>query len=502
MTQDFRNFLIDESTALEKPSQFAAGKSAPAALPPEGEGVSFEQFLIPEETAPGAFRGGKERGYGKDVAKQLAIGAATGVGGTYGDLAQLAGLSGPRLLPGQEALYGAEFEATSPGQLALLQEDDIAPRFGRLPTGGDITDLLEMFGVQSEPKTTPGKYARRGADIVGGGAVTGAGPKMLGALAGASALGQSVEEVFGPEAGAAAELMSLFLPQAFAKKLIFSGKNSQLSKSLINAGVPKNVVANLLKPFAKTAAKLAPTGKKAKSLAQELKGGIEKGYEATRLKGRAKGPISLLQSWSLNKEIGSVKKGLGITLKGSDKSRVKDALTDLQNIVAGREVDPADIMDLWHEVNSLVNWNAMKGGKKQLAKLHPIFERVIRHADPHLANEWLALQEVYPKMKKIVNSLDPKKESKLRELGPGAATVWHLFSGHAKRALKLLAGYGVAQEGALHYLRSPRTQKLFRKMVDLTNRGKIDQARVIANHIDAGIRAQKKNEEEKKGVGH
>src|SRR5690606_11212270 len=62
--------------------------------------------------------------------------------------------------PGQEALTEAEFE--SPASLSpFLQDDDILPRYTRLPSQREAETFIEMLGGPGEAKTEAGRIAGR-----------------------------------------------------------------------------------------------------------------------------------------------------------------------------------------------------------------------------------------------------------------------------------------------------------------------------------------------------
>jgi hypothetical protein len=157
--------------------------------------------------------------YAKDFATQGAQGLGIGLLGTYGDILDLLGLqSRDSLTPGQEAQYSLQHDILTkmqePGYKpsfsdihALSDEDDIAPRFSRLPNSQDIERIGKELGLVSEPKTPAARYARRIGRIGGGGISLGSGAIIAPIVAGAA--GQTLEELGAPAwAQAAAEIVA------------------------------------------------------------------------------------------------------------------------------------------------------------------------------------------------------------------------------------------------------------------------------------------------------
>jgi hypothetical protein len=162
----------------------------------------------------------KELGFGdyaEDFGKQTVQGLGIGALGTYGDIFDLLGLQAKEILPGEKAKYSREFdvlekmergEVPSFGEmLELSGDDELAPRFSRLPSSKDVEDLGGELGFTSEPKTAAGRYGKRIGKLGGAGLVFGA--TSLAAPIVAGAAGQTLEEAGAPPwAQAAAEIIA------------------------------------------------------------------------------------------------------------------------------------------------------------------------------------------------------------------------------------------------------------------------------------------------------
>lgn len=137
----------------------------------------------------------------KDIGKQVAVKGTKGIAGAYGNLLDLIrAQTKQRTLPGQQALYEAEFNAP-PELLPFLQDEDILPRYSRLPSGEEAEQLLKMVGAPTEGETPAGRIAGRGAEFVGGALPFGGGSaKILAGLGAAGLGGQGIREAGGPEA--------------------------------------------------------------------------------------------------------------------------------------------------------------------------------------------------------------------------------------------------------------------------------------------------------------
>jgi hypothetical protein len=143
--------------------------------------------------------------YADDVAKQGAQGFGIGLLGTYGDILDLFGLQPKEILPGEKAKYKREFDVLqkmeegktpSVGELLELSDEDISPRFSRLPSSQGVEEFGKELGLVSEPKSAAGRYGKRIGKFAGGGASLGAGGIAAPIVAGTA--GQTLEEFGAP----------------------------------------------------------------------------------------------------------------------------------------------------------------------------------------------------------------------------------------------------------------------------------------------------------------
>jgi len=155
--------------------------------------------------------------YVSDFGKQAVQGLGVGAIGTYGDILDLLGVQAKEILPGEKAKYSREFDILekmeqgnkpSFGELMELSgDDDIVPRYSRLPSSQEAEQLGSDLGLISEPKTAAGRYGRRIGKLGGAGAALGGGGIVAPIVAGIA--GQTLEELGAPPwAQAAAEIIA------------------------------------------------------------------------------------------------------------------------------------------------------------------------------------------------------------------------------------------------------------------------------------------------------
>lgn len=209
--------------------------------------------------------------YAKDVGTQFGKGFTIGSIGSYGDLFDLFGLQAKETLPGEKAKYDREFDVLSKMQkgeetpstgdlLELSSDDDIAPRYSRLPTSQDLSQIAEKGGI-GKPKSAAGRYAERIGHLSGSGAVLPGGGIKAPIVAGA--VGQTLEEAGAPPwAQAAGEILAFMktMPKSIAPITSNSPEIKNVIERLRKAGFSEQDITlarnsledkNLLKKWAK-----------------------------------------------------------------------------------------------------------------------------------------------------------------------------------------------------------------------------------------------------------
>lgn len=223
--------------------------------------------------------------YAADFGKQAVQGVGIGALGTYGDILDMLGLQSKEILPGEKAKYSREFdilekmergEVPSVGELMELSgDDDIAPRFSRLPSSQDVESLGQDLGLVSEPKTAAGRYGRRMGKLGGSGLAFGATTIAAPIVAGAA--GQTLEEMGAPAwAQAAAEIIAtLKLSPKAARNVSSKSKEvEEVLQDLRKAGYTEKDIT-----LAKSALEERKLLKKYASLTPEAENAIQKGVK-------------------------------------------------------------------------------------------------------------------------------------------------------------------------------------------------------------------------------
>ncbi len=281
--------------------------------------------------------------YAVDVGQQGAQGFGIGSLGTYGDILDLFGLQAKETLPGEKAKYDLESQilnkmdtgaVPSAGELlALSDDDDIAPRFSRLPNSQEVEETGKKLGVVSEPKTAAGRYARRIGRIGGGTAALGAGGGITTPIV-AGATGQTLEELGAPPWVQAAGEIVAALSVAPKTNIPVTSKSKEVEKvigDLRKAGYSEKDLT-----LAKSALEEKKILKKLSSMTPGVENTIQKGIKNSEdlfkeqikkgLPGYAEGGLPYLQKQA-NNVYGTMEE-LASTIPIKNKAPVKKSIED------------------------------------------------------------------------------------------------------------------------------------------------------------------------------
>ena len=176
----------------------------------------------------------------KDAAKQFTKETLIGLGGTWGDLAELAGLPTGQL-PGGKEKNKREFDVLTkmkepgykpdPYDIATLTDDSEGNPTWPLPTSQGLRKLNEMSGGPGEAESALGRYAGRTGKFLGSGAAFGQAGILPAILAGTA--GQTAEEAgFGPLVQMAAEIVSLIFSPGQGPKNLAGARKKEVQQKI------------------------------------------------------------------------------------------------------------------------------------------------------------------------------------------------------------------------------------------------------------------------------
>lgn len=422
----------------------------------------------------------------KDVGKQIAKRGVAGATGVYGDLLDLLGFQAKEVLPGEKEVRGVESQilqkmqkegyVPSVAELSFLSDDDITPRFSRLPSTEEATQFIEMLGGPGEAETAAGRIAGRGAEAAGAGAGLGGGIGTLLALLGGGIAGQTAEELGAPPAvGAGVELATALLPGAVAKKLVPGAK---AAKELVKRGRAIGLTERELTPLLqkegklKTLGKVARKGKGVQKTLGALETKLGDAYGVIKEDARQLPRIKFDQSEKLIDKFKEINKDLKATLKASpDKESASNFIEGAMNNIRRKGVKPEELINFWQDINSSVNWRAIKGGKKQLAELKKPILEVLKKSSPELTKDFELTNKLYSKFKGAQKVLKKDLIDKWIDKGEIGLAAFGLATGNVPMLQKLATEAGV-RTLSKEMLTNPYFQNLSRKLVQSLGKNK------------------------------
>lgn len=389
------NPMIDQPVEEEQQTDYDPFASVRA-----GAGITIEELpeedydpfasVRPEEVEVSSKKVEENPDIVRDVIEQGTKNFLIGAGGTYGDLAELAGIRAGEI-PGEEQKSNIEFDILTklkePGYKPSLYDLESLSDQGEglgafnLPTSKSLEEFNELAGGPGEAKTKAGRYSGRVGKLIGSSTAFGQPNPIPGAAAGAA--GQTVEEVGGgPLLQLAAEISTLLLTGAKggltnSNKKEVSDKINKLrelgySEEQITLAINS---ASKGKKYGKSASKGSKTEQAfedfaehsddlVKDILSERIPGIEKGIENIHAKAsEAYGEVAKKGSGiiikdsspfkkSVDKVIGQIRNNLDVGEEG------KAFIKRLNKAVAAAEKNPTaeNYMNFYKELNSAGKW--------------------------------------------------------------------------------------------------------------------------------------------------
>lgn len=408
------------------------------------------------------------------IARKAKVGAkalASGAGGAYGDILDLFGLQAKETLPGEKAQRDVEFEILDKMEkegynpswgdiLALSDDDDIAPRYSRLPSTKDMRKILQA----DEPKDLPERWLQRAGEAVGGGAALGGGAKTLLALLAGATAGEGAKELGFPEP--VADVIDIGTTLIAGKRpnkgLSKKGKDKLIS-SLKSKGFSDKEITPLLQDEKKLRrlGKIAKADPKTEKTLKEIKDKLGSLYENVKEEG---GKLKGLNMDQYDSFQDSLKETLD-KIRPGYRRLIKDELSDLSN----SEHSIKDLIDFYQDINMKVK--GVEGGKAVLNKLKGPVLDAISEISPKAAEDFKLTNELYSKLSKVKYALKPSRFDELYSLGKIYGLGAGLATGNLG-ALKKVLSYGAARKLATQMLVNPKLQGLSSKIGAQIKQGK------------------------------
>lgn len=396
-----------------------------------------------------------------DIGKQIVKKGTGALFGTYGDIADITPynpsketvekIRQPKSKIEFDILQKMEQGITPTyGELLLLTDSEL-PEYGRIPSSQDIESILGI----GEGKTSLGRIAGEGARGAGQVLAFGGGkvPLLAGALGAGGA--QTLREGGIPEPiPTITEILSSFAPSAISKKLVpLTSKTADIVEKGRKIGLSEKQIAPLIQSQTKlsTLGKIAKKSEKTQKQFASIRDSLGDSYQTIKSSPTAKQQIGLKNQNDLINTLYNIESDLQKTLKPSPSKEgaltyIKESIKKLENNL----VDSETLINTFQDINQTVNWNAIQGGKKALAKIKEPLVKAIENVSPELAKDFEITNELYSKFAKARKALKPDAIDKVLSKGeiiaiaPGAIALaqgnpWIIKGIAAESAFRILA---------------------------------------------------------------
>lgn len=437
----------------------------------------------------------------KDIGKQGAKGVGKGLFGAYGNLLDLIRAQPKKMLPGEKIQRGREEEALErieAGKPSLsdfleLGEDEVIPRYSKLPSSSDVEDFLSLLSINPEAESGAGRFAERIGEALGGGAALGGSPATLAAMGGGAALGQGAEELgASPMLSALVELGgSLGLGGIGGKVAPFSKEGQKLAAGGRALGLTEKELSPLVKSKAGFGAGTTLTRKtqRLNRLANSIESKLGKAFKGVEKEAQSYGNLSGDQAQGLVNKLSKSLEKLKKTHNPSEAEKTASSI--LEEAIKNIDSQGSSYEKL---VSSYRSINKMpKAVRNALEPVKKAYASEITKASPKLAQEFLDSNKLYSQFMDRVSRLRPesfdKMINKVEALGISAATIAAML-GHPW-ALKGIIGEAALRSVAKEYLTNPYFQNLPNKVIQATKKGNWKAIESLAKEFEKKIKEEK-----------
>lgn len=345
--------------------------------------------------------------------------------------------------------------------------------------------LESLLGLE-EPTYPEQKIVRRIGETAGSLPFLGVSPRAAVPLLTGSAAGGAAEVATGsPLAGDITELVTGLGGGALKGGAKFSPSFESLASRARRLGFSDKELSALSHSAGKTKffAKKASKGSRAASLQDSITQAFDTAYNTLSQEASGLPPLNKASEGRLLSEVNNVLSDLKKTVKASpDKeSAIKYLEESLDNIFENGAT-PEELLNWYQDVNSVINWKAVKGGKKQLAAIKKPIQEALESSSPDLAQDFRVINDLYSKNAQLYQSLKPNQiEIFLNKLQLPAAAIG-ILSGHPS-VLYEVFGRAAAKRLSFEILSNPRLQGTQRKLFQSIKDGRFQQARKLADRI-------------------
>jgi len=349
-----------------------------------------------------------------------------------------------------------------------------------------IRNFYETVGGEgSQAPLTPSNKTEQGARTVGdivGGSVLG-GPRNLlsrlgwGAVGGTSAaLAEAAGAGPGGQIGAAIGIPALISLAAQIKRGKFTPNTKELEKLKgfgKNMGLTEEELVLILQEPEKLQglSKFAKLEKDVPKRFESIDTKLGRVYDELREASDVLPKASKAQVENLTSEFDSIASRLEKSvIPGEDKLKAIDKIREASSKIQENGVDLETLVNSYIDVNSAVNWKAIRGGKKELAQMKKPLQDAAKEISPAAGEQFKRVTDLYAKFKEAEKALKPKDYARVIDYGKGIALATGMAQNMARGDIKslpyLIGGYlgaDLGQKVAGKMLTDPKYQNILLK---------------------------------------
>lgn len=301
---------------------------------------------------------------------------------------------------------------------------------------------------------------------------------MLGFLGGSGAeIAKDLDLGVGGEIGASIALPALVegITQIRSGKFIPSTEEFAQLKEFGKryAGLSESELVPLLQPSKKveSLSRIAKPTAQTEKVFSNIEEKLGKGYDILRTEAVALPQPSPEKITQLVDKFENINKRLKKSdFPSTEKTEVIKKVDSAIDKIQKEGITAEGIIESWQDINKTVDWNRVRGGKKQLAELKQPYKEILTSIDPEVAKNFEKINQLYSNFKNIEKKIGPNIYKGFGEYGKYASLLGSLVKSISDMnpnafvaGASTVLGAELAQRVASKALTDPKYQNLLIK---------------------------------------
>lgn len=177
--------------------------------------------------------------------------------------------------------------------------------------------------------------------------------------------------------------------------------------------------------------------------------------------------------------------------KHADKDATIKKIDEMIYDIAANGIDPEEIVATWQDLNSSINWNSFRDGKRHRNAIKDPLMNLLKELDPQGAKEFAQVNKMWGRLQNTGKKVSPKTQKNWQDYGPTGALAAGLYQLVMHGNPAFLGAVGKIQAGRListEMLINPKLNGLMNKTIASLTKGTQASTQKAIRDFEKGLR--------------